>query len=305
MERARIVLAIADDRTPTDVAREVGTTRATVYKWLRRFDEQRIAGIEREAPGRGRKRTITDAQVADIERRTLQDKPPGAARWTRQSMADVAGVSPSSVGRVWRAHGVKPQRARSFNAGRPLADIVGLYFDPPVNAVVFTIDKESQVPVLDPAAQGLAPKRGRAGTPHYKRHGTTLFATLRYATGELPDGRMVWPRRRDFLHFLRQVESHVDATRDIHVLVDDYARYKHPAMDLWLKRHPRVRLHLVAESCSWIDVVERFFRGLTDSHLRRGSFGGVPVLVAAMKEYLAQRYERARRFVWTAKAREA
>jgi hypothetical protein len=115
---------------------------------------------------------------------------------------------------------------------------------------------------------------------------------------------MVWSRRRDFLHFLRQVESHVDATKDIHVLVDDYARYKHPAMDLWLKRRPRVRLHLVAESGSWVDMVERFFLDLTDRRLRRGSFGSVPVLVAAIKEYFARRYGCGRPFVWTAEARE-
>ncbi len=301
--RARIVLAIADGCTPTDVARQVGVTRATVYKWLRRFDQQRIAGIEREAPGRGRKRTITDAQVADIKRRTLQDKPPAPTHWTRQSMADVAGVSPSSVGRVWRAHDIKPQRVCCFHVGRPLSDIVGLYLDPSVNAVVFSIDKESQVAGLDLTEQGLAPRRGRVGTPRYERRGTTLCAALRYATGELPDRRMAC-RRHEFRHFLRQVESQVDATKDILVLVDDYARCKHPAMDLWLKRHPRVRLHLVAESCSWIDVAERFFRDLTGRHLRRGSFGGVPVLVAAIKDCLAHRAERGRPFVWTAKARE-
>jgi transposase len=194
VDRARIVLAAAEGRTPTEISEAVGATRATVYKWLARFEESRVEGIEHELPGRGRKPSISKETVTTIVARTLNETPKAATHWSTRTMAEAAGVSASSVGRIWRASGLKPHIIRTFKISTDEAflgkfvDVVGLYLDPPANAIVLSVDEKSQVQALDRTQPGLPLKRGRAGTMthDYKRNGTTtLFAALDYLTGKV------------------------------------------------------------------------------------------------------------------------
>jgi len=311
VDRARIVLEAAEGRTPTEIAESVKTTRVTVYKWLARFEERRVEGIERDAPGRGRKATISKDDVSAIVTKTLKEKPKAETHWSTRTMAEEAGVSPSTVGRIWRAHGIKPHIVRTFKVSTDKAflgkfvDVIGLYLDPPANAIVLSVDEKSQVQALDRTQPGLPLKRGRAGTMthDYKRNGTTtLFAALNYLTGEVLGQCMKRHRHQEFLRFLKHVDKHTEAGKEVHVILDNYATHKHPAVLAWLEKHPRFVFHFVPTSCSWMNLVERFFRELTDKRIRRGSFANVPELIAAIEDYIAHHNDRGRPYVWTAKA---
>jgi transposase len=311
VERARIVLEASESKVPTEIARAVGTQRATVYKWLRRFEERRIAGIEHEAAGRGRKATLSEDAVKAVVARTLNETPRAATHWSTRTMAEASGLSPSTVGRIWRARGLKPHLVRGFKVSTDkaflgkFADVVGLYLDPPANAIVLSVDEKSQVQALDRTQPGLLLKRGRAGTMthDYKRNGTTtLFAAMDYVTGQVLGQCMPRHRHQEFLQFLRHVDRHTEAGKEVHVILDNYATHKHPAVRRWLARHRRFEFHFVPTSCSWMNLVERFFRDLTDKRIRRGSFANVPELIAAIEDYVAHHNERGRPFVWTAKA---
>lgn len=311
VERARIVLEAAESKTPTEIAHAVGTTRATVYKWLRRFEERRIAGIERDAPGRGRKPSIPEKKVAAIIARTLNETPRAATHWSTRTMAEASGVSPSSVGRIWRAQGLKPHLVRDFKVSTDkhflgkFVDVVGLYVDPPDNAIVLSVDEKSQIQALDRTQPGLPIKRGRAGTRthDYKRNGTTtLFAALDTLAGKVLGRCMKRHRHQEFLRFMRHIDEHTEPHKDVHVILDNYGSHKHATVVRWLERHPRFHFHFVPTSCSWLNLVERFFRELTDKRIRRGSFASVQELVAAIEDYIEHHNDRGRAFVWTAKA---
>jgi transposase len=311
VERARIVLEASESRTPTEIARSVGTQRATVYKWLRRFQERRVAGIEHEARGRGRKPTISEETVKAVVARTLNETPRAATHWSTRTMAKASGLSPRTVGRIWRARGLKPHLVRTFKVSTDkaflgkFADVVGLYLEPPANAIVLSVDEKSQVQALDRTQPGLPLKRGRAGTMTHdsKRNGTTtLFAAMNYLTGKVLSQCMQRHRHQEFLRFLRHLDKHTEPHKQVHVILDNYATHKHPAVLRWLARHSRFEFHFVPTSCSWMNLVERFFRDLTDKRVRRGSFANVPELIAAIEDYVAHHNEHGRPFVWTAKA---
>jgi hypothetical protein len=190
---------------------------------------------------------------------------------------------------------------RRFKTKTPLADVIALYLDPPVKAIVIIIDKGARVPALGASQPGVSPIQ--AGTARGERRRATLFAALKDASCKLPNGWLVWPRSPEFLDFLRKIETSVDGSNDLHDLIDEYARYQHRAMDRWLLRHARVRLARVPPRSSWVDVTERLLNGLAERGLRHGSFGHIPALVAALKEYLAHVDERSRPFAWAAQAR--
>ena len=224
-------------------------------------------------------------------------------------MAAVAGISDTSVQRIWKAHGLQPHRVRTFKLSRDpqfiekLQDVVGLYVDPPKKAIVFSVDEKSQIQALDRTQPGLPMKRGRAGTMthDYKRHGTTtLFAALNVLTGDVIGQCATRHRHIEFLAFLRRLDRETRADIDLHLIVDNYATHKHAAVERWLIRHPRFHLHFTPTSASWLNLVERFFAELTQKRLRRGSFTSVRGLVAAIYQYLDQRNEHPTPFVWTA-----
>jgi transposase len=309
--RARIVLLAASGLENQEIARQVGTGRDTVALWRKRFATDGIAGIAKDAPRRGRKPTLSPQKVQEILRKTTQEKPPQATHWSTRSMAQAAGVSPATVGRIWKKNGLKPHRVRQFKLSNDpqfaekLEDIVGLYLNPPEHALVFSVDEKSQIQALDRTQPGLPLKPGRSGTMthDYKRHGTTtLFAALSVLDGTVISDCMNRHRHQEWLRFLRRIDRETPAGKQIHLIVDNYATHKHPAVQRWLKRHPRFHVHFTPTSASWLNMVERFFRDLTVNRVRRGVFRSVPELVAAIQDYIAHHNQAPKPFIWTAKA---
>jgi transposase len=264
-------------------------------------------------PGRGRKPTIPDDKVAAIVEATLHDKPPGETHWSCRTMAKAQGVSPATVQRVWAARGLKPHLVKTFKLSNDkkfeekLVDVVGLYLDPPERAVVLCMDEKSQIQALDRTQPSLPMKRGRAGTMthDYKRNGTTtLFAALNVLTGVVIGECLPRHRHEEFLKFLKKIDREVPNGLAVHMILDNYATHKHPNVKAWLEKHPRFTLHFTPTSSSWLNLVERWFRDLDDKAVRRGVFGSVPSLIAAIEEYLEANNNDPKGFIWTATAEQ-
>jgi transposase len=311
--RAKIVVRAAAGALNKDIAAELGTDRECVGRWRRRFAEQRLAGIERDAPRAGRPPRIRLATVQRIVTLTTTTSPPAATHWTTRTLAPVAGVSPKTVHRIWHAHGLKPHQSRTFKLSRDpqfvekLTDVVGLYLNPPAKALVFCADEKSQIQALDRTQPGLPLKKGRGATmPHdYKRHGTTtLFAALNVLTGRLIGTCQPRHRHQEWLRFLRLLDQQTPPTRPLHLIVDNYATHKHPTVWRWLARHPRFHLHFIPTSSSWLNLIERWFRDLTTRRLRRGVFRHVRELIAAIEQYIAHHNTCPRVFTWMAKVED-
>ena len=310
-ERCRIVLHAAQGKTNEQIAGELGYSEAKVGRWRRRFATSGRAGIEHDAPGRGRKATYSESVRKRLVQKTTRSTPPAATHWSRTSMAKAMELSESTVGRIWRAHGLKPHLLRTFKVSNDprfaekLEDIVGLYLNAPEHAIVLCCDEKSQVQALDRTQPGLPLKKGRAGTMthDYVRHGTTtLFAALNVADGKVIAQCQGRHRHQEWLKFLQQLDRETAADRDLHLILDNYATHKHPKVKAWITKHPRFHLHFTPTSASWLNMVERFFRNLTEKRLRRGVFHSVPHLVQALQEYLVHYNASPTPFVWTAKA---
>jgi len=308
-QRARIVLLSAEGKTNSQIARDLGVSRPTVILWRSRFVEGGPPALAETKPGRGRKPVISAEKIQAIVHATTQTRPSGQTHWSCRTMAKAQGVSPATVQRIWDAHGLKPHRVRTFKLSNDprftekLTDVVGLYLNPPEKAIVLCVDEKSQIQALDRTQASLPMKRGRAGTMthDYKRNGTTtLFAAL-----DVLDGRVVGqclPRHRhqEFLKFLRLLDREFPGDRDLHLIVDNYRTHKHANVNAWLTKHPRFHLHFIPTSSSWLNLVERWFRELTDKALRRGVFHSVPDLIDAINEFLAAHNDDPKPFVWTA-----
>jgi transposase len=311
--RARIVLAAAEGRANQAIADELGLHRDTVALWRRRFTAQRVAGIEHDAPGRGRKATKRRHWAKTIVKVTLETTPPNATHWSQRTLAEHLGLDKSMVERVWREHNLKPHRIKTFKLSRDphfvekLVDVVGLYLNPPDHALVLCCDEKSQIQALDRTQPGLPLKKGRCGTMthDYVRHGTTtLFSAL-----EVLEGRVIGmcqPRHRhqEWLKFLKRIDAQTPAELDLHLILDNYATHKHPKVQTWLTRHPRFHVHFIPTSSSWLNLVERFFREIITKRLRRGVFRSVEALERAIDEYLAGHNAAPRPFVWSAQLHE-
>lgn len=310
-ERAQIVLLAAEGQENLAIAATLGCSRQKVARWRDRFHQLGRAGIENDAPGRGRK-PVHGAQMSQrIVERTLRSRPPLATQWSRRTLAKALGISPTAVGKVWQAHGLKPHLARTFKVSNDprfvekLEDVVGLYLDCPEHALVLCCDEKSQVQALDRTQPGLPLKKGRAGTMthDYVRHGTTtLFAALNVADGTLIGQCQERHRHQEWLKFLQLVDAQTPADRDLHLILDNYATHKHPKVKKWLAKHPRFHLHFTPTSASWLNMVERFFRDLSVNRLRRGVFHSLPELVEALQKYIASYNKKPNPYVWTAKA---
>ena len=311
-QRARMILLAAEGRQDKQIAAEVGIRRQSVALWRHRFLQLGIDGIQKDAPRGGRKRSArSDAKVRDIIHRTTQTTPPDATHWSTRSMARAEGISEATVRRVWREHGLKPHRVKSFKLSNDkhfiekLDDIVGLYLNPPEHALVLSCDEKSQIQALDRTQPGLPLKKGRGATMthDYKRNGTTtLFAALSTLDGKLIGTCMKRHRHQEWIKFLTLIDEQTPADKQLHLIVDNYSTHKHPRVLSWLKRHPRFHIHFTPTSGSWLNMVERWFRDLTDKRLRRGVFKSVPQLIAAIESYIAQANQSPKPFVWTAKA---
>jgi transposase len=310
--RARIVLACADEASNKAVAARLGVCRATVGTWRNRFAARRLEGLADE-PRPGAPRTVADDEVERVVTATLETKPTNATHGSTRGMARASGMSQSTVGRIWRAFGLKPHRADTFKLStdpyfvEKVRDVVGLYLSPPERAVVLCIDEKPQVQALERTQPVLpmAPARTERGTHDYTRHGTTsLFAALDVATGSVIGKCHRRHRSQEFVKFL----DHVDASLpkepgvSVHVVLDNYGTHKTPAVKRWFLRHPEYRLHFIPTSSSWLNQVERFFARITEQRIRRGVFTSVAQLERAIADYLAEHNQNPKPFVWTATA---
>ena len=311
VERARIVLRAAEGLENKQIAAQMGIMPEKVARWRNRFLEGGIAALEKDAPRSGRTRTITDGRVKQVVEMTLHRKPANATHWSTRTMATATGISEASVRRIWGAHGLKPHLTRTFKLSRDpeftekLEDIVGLYLNPPEHAIVLCADEKSQIQALDRTQPGLPMKKGRCGTMthDYKRYGTaTLFAAINALQGQVISMCDDRHRHQEWLKFLRGIDYVVPDDKQVHMIVDNYATHKHPKVQRWLARHPRFHMHFTPTGCSWLNMVERFFRDLTQNQLRRGVFRSVEELIAAIDGYIHRHNENPKPFIWTAKA---
>src|SRR5712664_2652945 len=307
--RALIVLLASDGLTAEGIAAAVDKSLLTVRRWRRRYMAKGMDGLLKDATRPSRVKPLTPEKIKQVVHMTLHAKPPNATHWSLRSMASAAGVSYSSVQRIWRAHGLKPHLVETFKVSRDknfaakVEDVVGLYLDPPDRALVFCVDEKSQIQALDRTQPGLPMKKGRAGTMthDYKRHGTTtLFAALNVLDGSVIGRCMQRHRHQEFIRFLNQVEAQVPAGKIIHAIVDNYATHKHPKVRAWLARHPRWTFHFTPTSASWLNAVEGFFAKLTKRRLKRGVFRSIVDLQAAINRFLAETNNAPRPFTWIA-----
>ena len=312
-ERAAIVLLAADGLENQDIAAQLGITRQKAGRWRSRYAQRRLAGIEKDAPRPGRRRRVDEQQRAAVVRKTLRETPKGQTHWSRTTMAAATGLSPSTIGRIWREHGLKPHLVGTFKLSNDpqfvekLKDIVGLYLSPPEHALVLSCDEKSQIQALDRTQPGLPLKRGRCGTMthDYKRNGTTsLFAALNVLDGTIISQCHARHRHQEWLKFLKLIKSQVPIDREVHLICDNYGTHKHPKVQAWLKRNPRFHFHFTPTGASWLNMVERFFRDLTAKALKRGSFFNVDDLIGAIQEYINEHNRRPKPFIWTASAND-
>jgi transposase len=307
--RARIVLLASDGLTAEGIAAAVDKSLLTVRRWRRRYVAKGMDGLLKDATRPSRVKPLAPEKIKQVVHMTLHTKPPNATHWSLRSMAAAAGLSYSSVQRIWRAHGLKPHLVETFKVSRDknfaakVEDVVGLYLDPPDRALVFCVDEKSQIQALDRTQPGLPMKKGRAGTMthDYKRNGTTtLFAALNMLDGKVIGTCM--PRHRHRVRFLRLIDQQTPAGLDLHLIVDNYATHKTPAVKRWLKAPPRFHLHFTPTSAFWLNMVERLFAEITRKRIRRGAFKSVAELKSAIMEYLERHNADPKPFIWTKSA---
>ena len=310
--RAAIVLLAAEGMDGCDIANELQINKATVCKWRRRFVRERLQGLS-DAPRSGAPRTIFDEAVDRVIQKTLNSKPKAATHWSSRVMAKETGLSQSAIIRIWHTFGLQPHRQETFKLSKDpnfiekVKDIVGLYLNPPERAIVLCIDEKSQIQALD-RTQPLLPLRPgqpERGTHDYKRNGTTsLFAALNTRTGEVFGKCHLRHRSQEFLKFLKLLDASLVPKHgeELHLILDNYATHKTPAVKRWLLRHPEYQLHFTPTSSSWLNLVERFFAEITDKAIRRGVFKSVGDLIETIERYLKERNKNPKPFVWTAPA---
>ena len=309
VQRAHIILKSAAGMFNQTIARELQISRPTVQLWRERFLALRLPGLEKDAPRPGRIPKISQRKINAVIEATLHTKPPNATHWSTRTMAKAQKLSEATIRRIWKRHNLKPHLISTFKLSRDkrfvekLCDIVGLYLNPPDKSLVLCMDEKSQIQALDRTQPGLPLKKGRCGTMthDYVRHGTTtLFAALSMLDGKVIGDCMPRHRHQEFLRFLKKIDSETPPELDLHLIVDNYGTHKHPRVKSWLKRHPRFHLHFTPTSSSWLNLIERWFRELTEKRLRRGSFACVPALIAAIEDYLSNHNQNPRVFLWSA-----
>jgi len=308
--RARIVLKAAAGEPNKRIAEEFGVSRSTVMKWRARFLKHRLAGLLDEPRSRA-PRKATDAKVEEVITKTLESTPRGKTHWSQRDMANEVGLSQSTIHRIWRAFSLQPHRSQTFKLSpdpmfvEKVRDIVGLYMTPPEHAIVLCVDEKSQIQALNrtqpilPLRPGMPEKRSH----DYQRNGTTtLFAALNAHTGEVISKCFRRHRAKEYLAFLRMLEAELPADAEVHLVVDNYATHKTPAVQRWFAKRPRFVVHFTPTYASWLNLVERLFAEITDKAIRRGSFLSVRALEAAIADYLEARDDKP--FRWTATAED-
>jgi transposase len=311
--RAKIVLAAARGKQNREIADELGMLRKTVALWRNRFAQRRLAGIEKDAPRGGRPATAKQKMAALIVKTTTTQKPPSATHWSTRTLAAKLGTSPTMVQRVWKETNLQPHRVKTFKLSsdprfaEKLVDVVGLYLNPPEHAIVLCVDEKSQIQALDRTQKSLPLYPGRLGTltHDYQRHGTTtLFAALNVAEGIVIEACMSRHRHQEWIKFLKHIDAATEPEAQLHLVADNYATHKHPRVQRWLARHPRFQMHFTPTSSSWLNLVERWFRDLTQKRLRRGTFTSVRQLQQAIFEYVEHHNNQAEGSHWKALPKE-
>jgi transposase len=306
--RAKIVLLTADDHGTAEIMRATGKAKTVIWRWQERFGEEGVAGLWRDKTRPSRIPPLSPEVAERVVALTLAGPPPTASHWTGAAMAKAAGISVSSVQRIWRAHGLRPHLVRRFKLSNDpqfaakLKEIVGLYVNPPNHAIVLSVDEKSQIQALDRTQPGLPIKKGRAGTitHDYKRHGvTTLFAALDVLEGKVIGQCMKRHRHQEFIRFLNVIDAKVAKKKTVHVIVDNYAAHKHPKVLEWIENHPRFVFHFTPTSASWLNAVESFFAKLTNKRLKRGVFRSLQELKDAVHRYLDDTNANPKPFIWT------
>jgi transposase len=311
VRRARIILLRAEGKAQAEVAEAVQVNRPVVAVWERRFRQRGLAGLQ-DAKGRGRKSSLSQAKVARVLEEAVR-APAGRRRWSVRTMARHAHVSPATVQRLWSANDIKPHLTRTFKLSKDkhfeakFWDVIGLYLNPPDKALVLCCDEKSQCQALERTQPGLPLGIGhiRTRTHDYIRHGTiTLFAALSYLDGKILSRLAPRHTHREWLAFLKQLDVQTPAELGLHLIADNYGTHKHPKVKAWLTRHARFHMHFVPTSSSWLNLVERFFRDLSEDAVREGSFSSVRELVQAIESYLAERNLNPKPYRWKAKGEE-
>jgi transposase len=308
--RARVILLCGEGLPNEVVAERTGICPHSVGKWRRRFLADRLSGLE-DLPRPGAPRRISDEQIAEVIRLTLETRPKNATHWSTRKMARRCGLSNERVARIWQAFGLQPHRVESFQLStdplfvEKVRDVVGLYMSPPQNALVLCVDEKSQIQALE-RSQPLLPLRPGVAERHthdYFRHGTTsLFAALDVSTGAVYGECQARHTHREFLHFLRKLEGEIPPELQVHLVIDNYAAHKTPTVRNWFARHPRWHVHFIPTHSSWLNQVERFFAQITTKRIRRGSFRSVAELRQAILSYIDRHNAAPRPFQWTASA---
>jgi transposase len=313
VREAKGLLLAGDGMANTRIAAEVGVVRSTVIQWREHFERDGIDWVGKVREGRGPKPVISQERIDQMITDTQNTTPPDATHWSLRSMAEHSGLSTGTIALEWKARGLKPHLFKTFKVSNDpnfegkLIDVVGLYMNPPDNAVVFSFDEKSQIQALDRTQPSLPMKTGRPGTVthDYKRNGTTtLFAALNVATGELLGRCFSRHRHEEFLAFLKVIDKEIPKSTDIHIVLDNYATHKHDNVHSWLDKHQRFHLHFTPTSSSWLNLVERWFRDITDKRIRRASFGSVNELVEAINDYVAHNNANPKPFIWTKTAKQ-
>ena len=307
-KRFRIILMAADSAPRSEIAVRVGISRATVNKWIRRYRSDGINGLHDELRS-GRPRSISDEKVAEVIHKTLNDKPNANKRWTCDAMAGQTSISAMAISRIWRTFGLKPHRTQTFKLSsdpffvEKVRDVVGLYLDPPQNAIVLSVDEKSQCQALERTQPALPLGFGylEGYTHDYIRHGvTTLFAALEVANGNVIAKCAKRHRHQEFLQFLRHIDANVPPELDVHIIMDNYSTHKHEKVRTWFARHPRYHAHFTPTYSSWLNQVEAWFSIISRKAIRSGSFQSVKDLVHVIDEFVRSYNRDAKPFAWTA-----
>jgi transposase len=309
--RVNIVLGASQGTANHRLARELKTSLPTVLLWRERFASAGVAGLLEDQPRSGRPRTISEKREQQLVEATMRTKPKDATHWSIRSFAKTHGVSPSAVQRIWQKYKLQPHRVEKFKFSQDpqfvpkVHDVVGLYLNPPVKAIVLSVDEKSQIQALDrtqpilPLRPGLPERQ----THDYERHGTTtLFAALNVLDGTVIGQCLPRHRHQEFLQFLEKIEAAVPTDLDVHLVLDNYATHKHPVVKAWFAARPRYQLHFTPTSSSWLNQVERWFAEITRKRIRRGTFRSVRELVRAIEQYIRENNKNPCPFEWVATA---
>jgi transposase len=309
--RAKIILKAAEGLSNHAIAKILSTSRPTVIDWRRRYAAEGVKGLTSDRPRGKAFEALPKDKEAALIKKTLSEKPEAATHWSCRSMAKASGVSSASVSRIWHAHGLKPHLVKTFKLSNDpdfvekLRDVVGLYMNPPENALVLSIDEKSQIQALDRTQPGLPMKKGRLGTMthDYKRNGkTTLFAALDVLKGQVIGQCLPRHRHQEFLQFLKLVDKQTPPHLALHCIVDNYATHKKQEVKDWLAKHPRFHFHFIPTSSSWLNLVERWFRDITVNRIRRDAFSSVSQLQNSIYDYITHNNQNPKPFVWTQSA---